>query len=257
MENDILIIPDVHGREFWKEAKDYPGKIVFLGDYLDPYTYPEGITTEQALENFEEILEFAKSRDNVTLLVGNHDLGYFLSYLICNCRTDGKNYWKISEMFIDNADLFDLAYCAEHNGEKILLTHASVHREWLDLFEFKSEDPEEICEFLNNEFNKAKESSKNGKLNRRDKIVSLFAECSRARGGWSNVGSCVWADCHEWDEFAMFGDDNYFSFYQIFGHTQLDKEYPLIGKHCACIDTKECYKLSDIMLASTLKSVIR
>ena len=52
MDNDILIIPDVHGREFWKEAKDYPGKIVFLGDYLDPYTYYEGITTEQALENF-------------------------------------------------------------------------------------------------------------------------------------------------------------------------------------------------------------
>ena len=41
----VLVIPDVHGRKFWKEAinkfsKDiYPDlNIIFLGDYVDPYS---------------------------------------------------------------------------------------------------------------------------------------------------------------------------------------------------------------------------
>ena len=42
--NDLLIIPDVHGREFWKDAvEEYPNlPVIFLGDYMDPYSY-EGI----------------------------------------------------------------------------------------------------------------------------------------------------------------------------------------------------------------------
>lgn len=37
MRNDILIIPDVHGRTFWKDAvnRESWGTIIFLGDYLD------------------------------------------------------------------------------------------------------------------------------------------------------------------------------------------------------------------------------
>ena len=39
---EIIIIPDVHGRTFWREAiEKYRNKentqIIFLGDYLDPY----------------------------------------------------------------------------------------------------------------------------------------------------------------------------------------------------------------------------
>ena len=56
MENiHTLIIPDVHGRTFWKYAiqqypiEKYPDiKIIFLGDYLDPYTSFEGITKNEA-----------------------------------------------------------------------------------------------------------------------------------------------------------------------------------------------------------------
>ena len=36
----ITIIPDIHGRVFWKKAVDSASKddtIVFLGDYLDMY----------------------------------------------------------------------------------------------------------------------------------------------------------------------------------------------------------------------------
>ena len=60
----ILIIPDVHGRTFWKEAinkfpkNEFPNmEIIFLGDYLDPYTGYEDINKEQAYDNFKEIIE--------------------------------------------------------------------------------------------------------------------------------------------------------------------------------------------------------
>ena len=34
----ILVIPDVHGRTFWKEScNNWEGKIIFLRDYQDPY----------------------------------------------------------------------------------------------------------------------------------------------------------------------------------------------------------------------------
>ena len=48
--NNILIIPDIHGRTFWKECiKCECDEIIFLGDYLDPYNY-EGISKQDALD---------------------------------------------------------------------------------------------------------------------------------------------------------------------------------------------------------------
>ena len=54
---DILIIPDIHGRTFWKDAcSKWEGKVIFLGDYLDPYS-DEGIHFEDAVINFINILD--------------------------------------------------------------------------------------------------------------------------------------------------------------------------------------------------------
>jgi hypothetical protein len=56
---NILIIPDVHGRTFWKDAVDKHleecDKVIFLGDYLDEYP-EENITRKQSKENFKEII---------------------------------------------------------------------------------------------------------------------------------------------------------------------------------------------------------
>ena len=57
----MIIIPDIHGRTFWKSAveqKEKDEKIIFLGDYLDHYDYEKNsenelITTENAIENFK------------------------------------------------------------------------------------------------------------------------------------------------------------------------------------------------------------
>ena len=78
----ILVCGDIHGRRFWKKPceniEDYD-KVIFLGDYLDPYDF-EGITVIDAIKNFEEIIEFKKNNvDKVILLLGNHDMPYFSS----------------------------------------------------------------------------------------------------------------------------------------------------------------------------------
>ena len=48
----ILVIPDDHGRGFWKEfVKGHENEmIVFLGDYTDPYPH-ENISEEETLAN--------------------------------------------------------------------------------------------------------------------------------------------------------------------------------------------------------------
>ena len=46
----LTIIPDVHGRPFWRDAvKDVADTpVVFLGDYLDPY--PQDMVTWGCLQ---------------------------------------------------------------------------------------------------------------------------------------------------------------------------------------------------------------
>ena len=60
----LLIIPDIHGRLFWISAtRKYPDlPVIFLGDYLDPYTYYEEIPPSEALAHFKEILLFCAYR---------------------------------------------------------------------------------------------------------------------------------------------------------------------------------------------------
>ena len=72
----LLIIPDVHSRVFWKEATEKYDqecdKIIFLGDYLDPYL-DEGITRKEAIRTLEEVIEYKlNNKDKTVLLLGNH-----------------------------------------------------------------------------------------------------------------------------------------------------------------------------------------
>ena len=78
----LTIIPDVHGRPFWRDAvKDVEvTPVIFLGDYLDPY--PQDIVTwEDAIQGLNDIIELKKKNpERVTLLLGNHDVHYLESY---------------------------------------------------------------------------------------------------------------------------------------------------------------------------------
>ena len=95
----ILVIPDLHGRGFWKEpCNNWEGKIIFLGDYHDPYG--EYIVEEpdkvESLTNLKELVAFVENRrkiSDVICLLGNHELPYFNGN--GKCRFD---YWEQKEV---------------------------------------------------------------------------------------------------------------------------------------------------------------
>ena len=81
--NRILVIPDVHGRSFWKKAVEETPceKIVFLGDYMDPYAR-EGIRDEDALGVFFDVLNVKKMQEQKVVLTKS-----FCCWVIMICIT--------------------------------------------------------------------------------------------------------------------------------------------------------------------------
>jgi len=70
----VIIIPDVHGRPFWREVlTNKEDTIVFLGDYSDPYEYA-GFTHKDAVRELTDIDEsnfiHTQQRNN-PILVGS------------------------------------------------------------------------------------------------------------------------------------------------------------------------------------------
>ena len=131
----ILVLPDIHGRKFWKVAIneiDHCDKVVFLGDYLDPYDF-EHISVAEAIANFREIIAFAKAhQDKTVLLLGNHDMPYFsttyLGLADWHCRYCEEYHDEIEAIFEENRPLFKVA----HAEDGILFTHAGCTSGWLD-----------------------------------------------------------------------------------------------------------------------------
>ena len=237
MERKLLIVPDVHGRTFWKEVKDTEGTpIVFLGDYLDPYTSIEGITSEDAIGNFTEILQFAReNRDRVTLLYGNHDSYAFHSERMCSCRHDWKNIEKITKMFDDNADLFSMAYDTTIGNTRFLLTHAGVNPYWVQKHRGTLGDD---FGYTADELNAIP----------KDEALDMLCDVSYYRGGFDGAGSFVWTDIHEHvtdirNTKPQLSHKTPENLVQVFGHTWLQKP---IRVDCGlyeiyCLDVQEVF----------------
>ena len=229
MSKEIIIIPDIHGRTFWKEAVEkYPdADTIFLGDYLDPYEY-EHISFRMAMENFKEIIEHVKSHPNCHLLIGNHDLHYLIGQ-----NWSRKNWhWEedIEKLMTDNIEMFDFIAIRELNGKSYVFTHAPIFKEWSDYTEM----PTDIKLLQTQLRDMLKEAANNKKeLNR------LFGRATSKRGGHDVCGSPVWADLDEAEKNTFVDGGDYF----IFGHTQLGK--PVITDNYACLDCHQAFRLDE------------
>lgn len=244
----LLICPDVHGRVFWKECReeiDNYDKVIFLGDYLDPYNF-EFISVETAIENFKEIIEFKKNNmDKVILLLGNHDMPYYsdiyYKFSTYHCRHSREYHNVISDLFANNHDLFQIAYYYDD----VIFTHAGIEHKWLeDYVGCHEKDIDKICDTLNSLVDDEKG------------LMRLFCITS-ARGGRDRYGSCIWSDVNDmmWDIDYMHGHESsspIFKFKQVFGHTiqAYYNEFRKIvfGKaiefdNCKMIDTSDIYVL--------------
>lgn len=227
----MIIIPDVHGRTFWKDAVNgrENEQIIFLGDYLDPYP-SEGISKEFAIDNFKEIIQFKKDHpDNVTLLLGNHDFMTYIYVSMGACRTDFQNAVEISKIFVENHDLFQIAMYVG----KYTFSHAAIKRSWAELYVENNDSPKEIIDHLNNMWK-----------NHDDNLSRILNVISGYRGGYDGVGSIVWADVREMTDIP-----EYDGWYQIFGHTQL-RDHAIVTDHFACIDCRNAYELNNDKLTS-------
>ncbi|MBO7561925.1 MAG: metallophosphoesterase [Bacteroidales bacterium] len=241
---EMIIIPDVHGRKFWREAvKGHESqKIVFLGDYVDPYSF-DRIGGNQAYAEMMDIIAFKKEHlDNVTLLLGNHDLGY-LDENICTCRHDYYREDDICKALLENLDLFDLVHIVRKDGRKVLLSHAGIAEAWVkkhwELLTgdggFKDEAGVEAFEPLALNRLLHDEAS-------RPALFAALAEVSRHRGGLDEVGSPVWADVDEY----LYGEPLLDGYLHLFGHSLHEGDPIVVGKTSPkglCLDVARSFTL--------------
>ena len=191
-----IIIGDVHGSTYWKEIiKEQPNcRYIFLGDYLDPY---EKIGDKALIKNLQDIIRFKKTHpDEVILLLGNHDLHYFVEESALSTRFNYALAPEISEIFRENYHLFKFA----HQEDTCLFTHAGVIHSWF-VEDFKGDLTKNIADQLNNPTP--------------EQLKPLF-QCGFYRGGEVNKeGGIFWADIHELREPLQ-------GYTQIVGHNRVD-----------------------------------
>lgn len=244
-----IIIPDVHGRDFWrasvqKAIKETDAKIIFLGDYTDPYTHEfceDGVFTNEniqswgelskhVIETLEEIIELKKNYpDRVVLLLGNHDCGYMIGTHICSCRHERPVYAKIiDKLFMDNRQLFQLAHEETINGIHYIFSHAGINKNyaWDCFFEEVNED--NVVKLFNDAFH-----------NDNYGIMNSLGYYSIWRGYSGNqYGSLIWADAREW---IQDGQEAYG--FSVVGHTQLTTHR--IEDKFAFLDCHKCFSLDE------------
>jgi len=215
-----LIIPDVHGREFWKEPvamtlQDTDARICYLGDYHDPYSrdfnYDEDYL-QKSVDNFKQILELKKQNpDRVTLLIGNHDCGYAISDDICSSRMDIWHRRELEKIFQDNWELFQIAEECDIAGRHFVFSHAGILKGWADLVwrDEMGKPGFNVVDHLNNAW-----------LTNDWGVLNLLGDYDIYRG-WRGYqfGSPVWSDIRSW---VRVTPEETFGF-NIVGHTQLEK----------------------------------
>ncbi|MDR0758158.1 MAG: metallophosphoesterase [Tannerella sp.] len=231
--DEILIVPDIHGRNFWEPALDFEGTVIFLGDYTDPYPH-ENFTQEDAYRGLLRIVDFKKKNpDRVTLLVGNHEMHYYNSDYACG-RFDSHYFGPFNAILTgkETAGLFQL--CKQIDN--YLFIHTGITKGWYDAhFDELSKLGNTLEEQMNNLFVSNMEA---------------FHEASIYRGGYHSAGSPLWADVSEFlDEPEHFSD----TIIQIIGHTQLRDDEPLIKDNIRLLDNRQLYVLKN---GETVKYVV-
>jgi hypothetical protein len=223
--SEILIVPDIHGRDFWKPALDYKGQVIFLGDYTDPYPQ-EGFTQENACQNLLTIVDFKKRNpDRVTLLIGNHEMHYFNKRYACG-RFDYDYFQSYNDILTGEETVKLFQICKQ--VDKYLFIHAGITKGWYDAH----------VEELSKLGNTLEEQANNLFVTN----IEAYYEASMYRGGYHDAGSPLWADVSEFSDEPKPFDDNII---QIIGHTQLKIDVPYVKKNVRLLDNRQLYLLKN------------
>jgi hypothetical protein len=208
-----IAIGDIHGSAFWKTAvaENPDCRYIFMGDYLDPYYI---IKQNILLKNLQEIIQFKRDNsDNVVLLLGNHDLHYFIDEIVTSSRFDSLLAKQASVIFRENIHLFRYAF----QDENFIFTHAGIAHKWF-IEDFKGDLTSNIAGQLNNP--------------KPEQIETLY-RCGAERGGLrGTMGGIFWADIDELKEPLQ-------GFTQIAGHNRV-KDICIHTSNEGCIIFCDC-----------------
>jgi len=257
----ILVIPDIHCRNFWRiTVSNNIGKVdkvIFLGDYLDPYAdeideNPESMEcksfydVQSNLAMLSDILSLKKNEPNkYILLCGNHTCSYIWSKFSAATRTDYRNWELHHKFFSENLEYFNLVWIEND----VIFSHAGITKDWANEFW-------EILGFPENEICTIKEVAEVLKdtplKNFNIHYIKAISEISHIRRGESQFGSCEWADIREHIDFSRTQekhkiipiDDDNSGVFQIFGHNQVKK--PIITDKWACLDCRQGFIIDTI-----------
>lgn len=232
---ETLIIPDLHGRAFFRDALSEAVRdnveVVCLGDYIDPYV-EDGITNDEAFSILEELLEVKKARPHmVHLLIGNHDSSYLYDPEMCLSRFDHDNARRNHEFFIKNSLHFDLFFDTNIAEKRFLFSHAGITSGWLSEIGYSLSGIDDVLMSLEKEYLEyCLDNSKTA-------IWKKLSYISGDRGGIHKNGSLIWVDFFEHtDQQNWLNDDG---ITQIVGHTQLNYHPVRVSDRLFCLDCGE------------------
>ena len=237
----ILIIPDVHGRDFWKESvkkvlEDTNIHITFLGDYTDGYPteWESNFDYRQhTIDNLKEIIELKKQNsDRITLLLGNHDCGYAIGDTISSSRMDRSHRSELEELFKENRELFQIAEECNIAGRHFIFSHAGILKGWVkSVWGDEADDTDfKVVDRLNNAW-----------LDNDWNILDRLRDYDTYRGwGGYQYGSPMWSDIRSWVKVTP--EETYG--FNIVGHTQLD-DGPVVLNQIADLDCRKAFYIDD------------
>lgn len=255
MSKKILVVPDVHGETFWKEPVqryiEHVDRIIFLGDYLDPYPIAgKEYTSKMLYENLMDIIELKRNNmEKVVLLKGNHDQHYQSEkfyYLACGSRCDTRN-WNIYHVAFNMcSDLFKLAHLEMVNGVPYIFSHAGMTVYWINkvnstLWKLPDNKVSIADPDIIKRINELDDSAQG------QTMLAIIGRMRDLFGGKS--GSILWADIeeHSFPEAPKaYGLNKVF---QVFGHTKLNAEEVdrIEYNNLAMVDSTQCFMIDDAM----------
>lgn len=222
--NKVIAIGDIHGSTLWRDIveENKDAIIVFMGDYLDPY---EEYDCDGILDNLADIIDFkCNNRERVILLLGNHDLHYFIESANISTRYDSRIAKRARLLFNDNCNLFQYAY----QVNRIIFTHAGISQKWFDN-DFKGNISHNIAEQLNNP--------------KDEQIEALYRVGTKRGGDDGCIGGIFWADRSELT-------DPLHGFTQVVGHNRVNDITKLVYFDdnriifCDCLNNGKYFKIN-------------
>ncbi len=147
---------------------------VFVGDYVDSYDLDD----RTIRINLEEVIKFKKDNpQEVTLLIGNHDIHYMFFPHFQSTGFRPQMLSVLRSLFNDNIGLFQAAFTKGN----YLFTHAGVSKSWLEDNVDTFEDINDLASKLNSMLS-------------HEKGRQLLALASVYRGGFAEFGGPFWCD---------------------------------------------------------------